>query len=234
MCSHLHFRLAQSQRSPSQSSHHKHPLCVSLRGTAHTHTQEEEGWREAPPPVHLPPKSSTLTSGPWEEKPTQGLAERAHTHTQLHRALCGPLQLYANSPPPSRSLAAAFALPGENPRTLPRTGARRGRCWPPLSPCLRRNPDGRAGRPHVPGGGGGTSRHHRCFHRPGRSERAAAAAAAPPRGRPHLLAAGGGARPVRGTELPAPWRRRSSRRPPSPQARGGERRGEGRVCPGAA
>lgn len=145
MCSHLHFRLAQSQRSPSQSSHHKHPLCVSLRGTAHTHTQEEEGWREAPPPVHLPPKSSTLTSGPWEEKPTQGLAERAHTHTQLHRALCGPLQLYANSPLPSRSLAAAFALPGENPRTLPRTGARRGRCWPPLSPCLRRNPDGRAG-----------------------------------------------------------------------------------------
>lgn len=42
MCSHLHFRLAQSQRSPSQSSHHKHPLCVWLRGTAHKHTHRRK------------------------------------------------------------------------------------------------------------------------------------------------------------------------------------------------
>lgn len=68
---------------------------------------------------------------------------------------------------------------------------------------------GRPCRPHIPGGGGGAGGHHRCFCRPGRDEAsrravAAAAAAAPPRGRPHLRAAGGGARPDRGTEPPSP------------------------------
>lgn len=142
-----------------------------------------------------------------------------------HIPICSSTELSAD---PCSSTRTALSLPETPSCFCPSRGKPvqtpddRSQAGPPLAASLPTPPasPGRPCRPHVPGGGGGTGGHHRCFSRPGRAEASgrAAAPAAPPRGRPHLRAAGGGARPDRGTKPPAPWRRRSARRPPSPQS----------------